>query len=257
MNESLDDLKRLLDGCSAEELLTLFDHVKERLPQHPQEKEWGVSADVILSAIARSTDLTKRGVRGIIAEAIFESHTLAGLKGWESVNVVGDHSYDFLIRSKGLEAKEIRIQVKLQRMKAQRPMLASEGNRHYPNDMHVVEVQKTRGGIDAKTKKDTRPYHFDEFDILAVNMQPSTRKWERFMFTVGRWLLPRNLEIDLIEKFQPVPDLANAVWTDNLETCIEWLAAGEEKRVLDIDLNLLNRRKKKRKRSKRRRKVRK
>jgi hypothetical protein len=257
MNESLDNLKQLLDRLSPEELLALFDQVKERLPQHPQEKEWGVSADVILSAIARSTDLTKRGVRGIIAEAIFGRHTLARLEGWESIDFMGDRPYDFLIRSKGPEAKEVRIQVKLQRMKEQRAMLASEGNRHYPSDMHVVEVQKTRGGIDAKTKKDTRPYHFDEFDILAVNMQPSSRNWERFMFTVGNWLLPRNPEAGLIEKFQPVPDLANAVWTDSLDTCIEWLAAGEEKRVLDIDLNLLKRRKKKRKGSKRRRKARK
>lgn len=257
MNESLDDLKRLLDRCSPEELSTLFDYVKGRLPQHPQEKEWGVSADVILSAISRSTDLTKRGVRGIIAEAIFERHTLAELTGWEALDFVGDRPYDFLIRSRTPEAKEVRIQVKLQRMKEQRPMLASEGNRHYPNTLHVVEVQKTRGGIDATTKKDTRPYHFGEFDILAVNMQPSTQKWERFMFTVGNWLLPRNPDAELIEKFQPVSDSANAVWTDNLETCIGWLIAGEQKRVLDIDLNLLKRRKKKRKRSKRGRKARK
>jgi hypothetical protein len=143
MSESLDNLKRLLDQCSNEEQTALLDYLKARLPEHPLEKEWGVGAEVILSAIARSSDLTKRGVRGIIAEAIFERQILGSLKAWEHVGFVDDRPYDFLIRSREAEHREARIQVKLQRMKSQRPMLASEANRHYPNDMYVVEVQKT------------------------------------------------------------------------------------------------------------------
>lgn len=242
MSESLENLKRLVTECSAEEQSALLDYLKARLPQHPLEKEWGVGADVILSAISRSSDLTRRGVRGIIAEAVFERNTLADLNGWDVVRFTDDRPYDFLIRSRGSNPKEVRIQVKLQRMKAQQPMLASEANRHYPNDMYVVEVQKTRGGIDLQTNEDTRPYRFGEFDVLAVNMHPSTRDWNRFLFTVSDWLIPRSPNAALIEIFQPVSRTPNDCWTDILATCLDWLAAGQQKKIFDIAPELLLRR---------------
>ncbi len=254
MTESLDTLKRLIDESTDEERAALLDYLKARLPQHPLEQEWGVGAEVILSAIARSSDLTKRGVRGIIAEAIFERNILPSLDEWEVVNFLDDRPYDFLIRSRKADRTEIRIQVKLQRMRRQQPMLASEANRNYPTDRYVVEVQKTRGGIDLQTNEDTRPYRFGEFDILAVNMHPSTRDWNKFLFTVDNWLIPRRENKALIEIFQPVPRAPNGVWTDRLEICLQWLTSGEKKRILDIAPALLRRRTKKRrtKRPKRR-----
>jgi hypothetical protein len=242
LSESLESVKRLVDECTAEDRTALLGYLKERLPGHPLEKEWGVDAEVILSAISRSSDLTKRGVRGIIAEAVFEKRVLAELKDWDVVSFVDDRPYDFLIRPKNHESREVRIQVKLQRMRHQQPMLASQANRHYPSDMYVVEVQKTRGGIDLQTNEATRPYRFHEFDILAVNMHPSTRDWNRFLFTVGNWLLPRTVDPNLIEIFQPVPSSANTFWSDRLATCLEWLLAGEQKRILNIDPALLMRR---------------
>jgi len=242
MTESIANLKRLLDECSDQERAALLDYLKARLPQHPLEREWGVGAEVILSAISRSSDLTKRGVRGIIAEAIFEQHVLTNLKGWEAMAFVDDRPYDFLIRSVEGEVREARIQVKLQRMRKQQPMLASEANRHYPNDMYVVEVQKTRGGIDLQTNEDTRPYRFGEFDILAVNMHPSTRDWNSFLFTLSNWLIPRSENDALIEIFQPIPRAPSAVWTDKIDVCLQWLAVGEQKRILDIAPDLLKRR---------------
>jgi len=242
MSESFDNLKLLVDQCSEEQRSALLDYLKVRLPQHPLEKEWGVGAEVILSAIARSSDLTKRGVRGIIAEAVFERNVLARLKDWETVSFVDDRAYDFLIRTKSKDARELRIQVKLQRMLKQQPMLASEAKRHYPKDMYVVEVQKTRGGLDPNTNEDTRPYRFGEFDILAVNLHPSTRDWNKFLFTLGSWLIPRSPDTSLMEIFQPVAVAPNDVWTDRLEICLEWLAAGKSKRILDIAPELLKRR---------------
>lgn len=211
MTESIDNLKRLLDECTNEERSALLDYLNARLPQHPLEKEWGVGAEVVLSAISRSSDLTKRGVRGIIAEAIFERNVLAGLKAWQVVNFPDVRPYDFLVRSRASGHQEVRIQVKLQRMRKQQPMLASEANRHYPNDMHVVEVQKTRGGIGLQTSEDTRPYRFGEFDVLAVNLHPSTRDWNNFLFTLSNWLIPRSENKTLIQIFQPVPRAPNAV----------------------------------------------
>lgn len=242
MSGSLKNIERLLDQCTADEQAAILDYLKARLPQHPLEKEWGVGAEVILSAISRSTDLTKRGVRGIIAEAIFDRHVVAGLDGWESVSFVGDMPYDFLLRSNTSPVREARIQVKLQRMTTQRPMLASEANRNYPSDHYVVEVQKTRGGIDTQTGEDTRPYRFGEFDILAVNMHPSTHDWNTFLYTLGKWLLPRHADASLIEIFEPVPKGPNDFWTDRLETCLQWLASTEDKRILDISPELLRHR---------------
>ena len=109
-------------------------------------------------------------------------------------------------------------------------MLASQANRHYPSEMYVVEVQKTRGGVDLQTNEDTRPYRFGEFDVLAVNMHPSTRNWNRFLYTVGNWLIPRSPNAGLIEIFQPVPRIANESWTDNLGTCLEWLGSGMQRK---------------------------
>ncbi|HEY6352311.1 MAG TPA: hypothetical protein VI636_23175 [Candidatus Angelobacter sp.] len=242
MSISFDEFKALIDQCTDEERAALFDYLKTRVPEHPLEKEWGVAADVILSAINRSSDLTKRGVRGIIAEAIFERHILSKLKDWEIVSFVDDRPYDFLIRHREIKGRAARIQVKLQRMKKQQAMFAVEANRHYPKDMYVVEVQKTRGGIDLQTNEDTRPYRFGEFDVLAVNMHPSTRDWSRFLFTLGGWLIPRSPNEALVEIFQPVPGAPNEFWTDDLDTALEWLAKGEKKRIFDIAPELLQRR---------------
>jgi hypothetical protein len=228
------DLKRLLDECSEQEQAELLEYLRDRAPQHSLEKEWGVRAEVILSAISRSSDLTKRGVRGIIAEAIFEKHILASLHGWDVLAFEDDRPYDFQIRSTSGELREARFQVKLQRTLRGQPMLASQASRRYPSTMYVVEVQKTRGGIDPKTKEGTRPYRFGEFDILAVNMHPSTREWTSFMFTLSNWLIPRRENPALIEIFQPVPRVPSDVWTDNVELCLQWLRDGKLKRILDI-----------------------
>ena len=124
----------------------------------------------------------------------------------------------------------------------QQAMFASQANRHFPDDMYVVEVKKTRGGIDPKTGEDTRPYRFGEFEILAVNMHPSTNDWHQFRFTVANWLLPRYEDQALIEIFQPVSREPNEFWTDRIEICLEWVDTGKQKRILDIAPELLERR---------------
>ena len=96
MSETLEAAKKFLAQCTDEERIILLDYLKERLPRHPLEQDWGVDSEVILSAISRSSDLTKRGVRGIIAEAIFERNVLGKLATWEAVNFVDDRPYDFL-----------------------------------------------------------------------------------------------------------------------------------------------------------------
>lgn len=245
MRESLEALEKLVDKCSTDELKALKTHLRTLLP-HPLESEWGIDADTILSAIRRSSDLTKRGVRGIIAEAVFEDAILPRLAvaGWEAVPLAGNLSYDALLRKGSLSA---RIQIKLQRLERGSPKLYYP--RHYEQgSLYVVEVQKTRSGektvaeefLGKGTKPatqspvtfKTRPYRFGDFDILAVNMHPSSGYWKDFRYTLGSWLLPRPQDKSLIEIFQPVAATPNNVWTDDLSTCLEWFETGEKRRVL-------------------------
>src|SRR5208283_4553066 len=77
----------------------------------------------------------------------------------------------------------------------------------------------------------TRPYRFGDFDILAVNMQPTTHAWADFRYTVGRWLIARGTNSRLIEIFQPVSLEPNEVWTDKLSVCLDWFRSSERRRV--------------------------
>ncbi len=138
------------------------------------------------------------------------------------------YPYDFLIERGG---QRVTIQVKMQRRekgvakpygpKLRKRLSCPSG------DLYVVEVQKTRTG--EENGEDTRPYRFGDFNILAVNMQASTGKWEDFMYTVGTWLIPRAQRPELIEIFQPVAKKQDACWTDDLNECIEWFRSGEKK----------------------------
>lgn len=241
MSESLETVKKLIEECSEVERNAVKLYLRQLAP-HPPESEWDVDADTILNAIDRASDLTKRGVRGIIAEAVFVNEVLPSLEysGWWPVEFYGDLSYDALLRK---NQREARIQVKLQRLEQGVPKL------YYPKYyekgiLFVVEVQKTRTGerttktilptVDAVVEtvaaapvvKQTRPYSFGDFDILAVNMHPSMRNWRCFRYTVASWLIPRVADPKLIEIFQPVSAVANEVWTDNLATCLQWLEDG-------------------------------
>lgn len=223
-----EKIMKQLEECSEQEQRLIFDYLRQRFPIHPIEKQLNSSAEVILEAIARASNLTLRGIRGIIAEAAFKQNVVNKLSGWADKTPPGDSPYDFLL-SKG--KNHVRIQVKMQRLKSQRPMLASEGYRSLSPDKYVVETQRTRGGKDKATNTDTRPYKFGEFDILAVSLHPSTGNWNDFLYTVADWLLPREDNDRLLLKFQPVPKAANMEWTDDLMQCIEWFREGRRQRI--------------------------
>jgi len=232
MSRLTDEACRLIEQASEDERRIILAYIRERVPIHPLEGEWNTTAEEILTAIARSADITLRGMRGILAEAIFEKRLIPQVEanGWEAVKVVGEQSYDFLLQR---GQAQVKIQVKLQRRENGVPKeyasRSRAGLKCPTGTIHVVEVQKTRGGeIDGEK---TRPYRFGDFDILAVNLHPSTGDWERFAFTVGSWLLPRKGDATLIEIMQPVCATPDEYWTDDLGTCIEWFLAGNKKRL--------------------------
>ncbi|EOY2410899.1 hypothetical protein ACP1PL_004301, partial [Yersinia enterocolitica] len=67
------DFTALLNSLTPEEQHMLFKQLRGRIPIHHLEQQWNISAEFILEAIARSQDITKRGVRGIIAELCFDT----------------------------------------------------------------------------------------------------------------------------------------------------------------------------------------
>lgn len=158
----------------------------------------------------------------------FEIEVVEHLEGWHKVTPQGDLPYDFLLDDgQGV----VRVQVKLQRSLAHRPMWAREAYRFLPGDMYVVETQRTRRGSNKKTGSSTRPYRFGEFDLLAVAMYPSTHKWNTFMYTVADWLLPGRTDPSEILKFQPVVTLPNDDWTHDFHTAVGWLRSGLQKKI--------------------------
>jgi excisionase family DNA binding protein len=239
----LEEIRQLLERCSLEQRQNLFKQLREEFAIHSLEKEFHAPAELILEAIARAPDISKRGVRGLIAEAAFEIYVVHALHGWVSLPVPNEASYDFQLHdSQGT----VRVQVKTQRRKSEqvthlsetiteyRPMTARDASRSLPAHMYVVETQRTRGGKNAAGEA-TRPYRFDEFDILAVSMYPSTQDWKTFMYTVMRWLLPRSEDDRLLQVFQPVSAHPDNVWTDDFATCVEWLRSREQRTVLRSD----------------------
>jgi hypothetical protein len=241
MSETIEAVKDFIDHCSEGERRTLSEYLRRRLPRHPLEERWDIDAETILTAIYRSPDLTQRGVRGILAEAVFERDILPSVEklGWHVLATPeGDLPYDFLL---GREAQRATIQVKLQRTEQGQPKQYHP--KRFARELYVVEVQKTRSGrkrrrepTRARSSADesTRPYRFGDFDILAVNMQPTTHKWADFRYTVSSWLIPRGSNSRLIEIFQPVSLDPNEIWTDRLDVCLEWLRRGERRKMRQL-----------------------
>ncbi len=163
----------------------------------------------------------------MLEESAFDVNVVGRLEGWRSLPTPKDPPYDFLLDD-GLGT--IKIQVKLQRSKADRPMMASEGNRRFSSKMYVVETQRTRGGK-SREGEDTRPYRFGEFDILVVAMQASSHDWNHFLYTVGNWLIPRPDDERLLSKFQRVPQGPNQDWTVDFITCVSWFRSPLKKTI--------------------------
>ena len=230
----VDDIKALLALCTPEERLQVFRLLRQEFNIHPLEDTLHTKAEVILEAFGRATDLTLRGIRGIIAEAAFSVDVVSGLNGWKDVAKPGDHPYDCLLQD---QVGQIRVQVKMQRLRDHRPMMANEGYRFLPQDMFVAETQRTRGGTDAKGEK-TRPYRFGEFDVLAVALHPSTHNWSDFMYTVANWLIPDPKHGGCLLKFQPVSPTENEDWTMDFLKCVAWFRGGKQKQICARSVNL-------------------
>ena len=174
----VEQIKKLLEACTVDQRREIFKYLRGEFRIHPIESQLNAEAELILEAIARSSDLTQRGIRGVIAEAAFETYVVNKLQGWDKLPLEGNSPYDFLLKD---ARGQVRVQVKMQRLKDHRPMMANQAYKWLPSDKYVVETQRTRGGVDKTTGEGTRPYRFEEFDVLAVSTHPSTNDWASFI----------------------------------------------------------------------------
>jgi hypothetical protein len=218
---NLQEIKRLIDECSEEQCRDVLQYIRQRLDIHPLERQLNCSAEIILESIARAADITIRGIRGIITEVAFKHEIVDQLGGWRDITPIGELPYDFLLTD---GTRQVNIQVKMQRKQKQVPLVRRGQWR--------VETQRTRSGT--KGGEQTRPYRFGKFDILAVSLQPSTGNWNRFMYTVGTWLIPRTTDAGLIRVMQPVSMTPDDDWTDNLEACIGWHFSGRTRTIKEF-----------------------
>ena len=124
----------------------------------------------------------------MIADAAFRTFVVASLKshGWRDVTPEGNFAYDYKLDD---GQGPVTVQVKLQRSERCAPVVKNGAKYGFAPEVFMTETQQTRTGTDGEDNQ-TRPYRYGEFDILAVSMQPSTGKWDRYMYTFGRWLLP-------------------------------------------------------------------
>jgi hypothetical protein len=228
---NLDTIRELLAKCSPEERAALFRELRAVHQIHEFEAIIGAPAEMILEAVHRAPELTRRMLRGVIADAAFRTFAVAALEphGWRNVTPEGNFAYDYKLDD---GAGPVTVQVKLQRSERGAPVV-KDGTRYgFTGTVFMTETQKTRTGTDGEDNQ-TRPYRYGEFDILAVSMQPSTGKWDRYMYTVGRWLLPGRTEGEMAT-LQPVEMSAGTFWTDDFRTAAQWFRSADEgKRMKD------------------------
>ena len=222
--DTLQAIRVALAAVSSDDRRRIFQDLRKEFPIHELERKWNAPSEVVLEAIARATDLTQRGLRGVIAEAAFAQTVVVPLlsAGWTDDTPAGDIPFDFRLNDK---LRTVKVQVKNQRNEKQVPKLWKKQPYVY-----VAETQKTRSGKD-KAGNETRPYRFGEFDILAVCLHHSTNDWSRFLYTVGNWLLPRENDKKLISVFQPVDPKAGADWTTDFAKAVSWHRSATKKTI--------------------------
>ena len=234
-DQDLEAIRSLLARCTDEDRRAVFDDLRKTIQLHQLEVAFGAPAEVILEAIHRAPELTRRMLRGVVADAAFATMVVPSLRrrGWNDVTPEGNFSFDHkLADARG----SVTVQVKLQRSEKGLPVVTTGSKYGLAAGMFMVEPQKTRSGTrrgigDAsEAAKKTRPYRYGDFDILAVSLQPSCGDWSKFRYTVGDWLLPGK-EPNEIATYQPVAMTPDDDWTDDFDEVAGWLRSGKGKRV--------------------------
>lgn len=216
---SVERIIEALKGLSQEERRQVLEslRIEHQVTIHTIESAWKIRAEAILEAIYSSPDLTQRGVRGVLAEAVFRTDVVPTLAGWQSIPFEGEQAYDLMLRD---STGDVRVQVKNQRRERQQPKVDARLTQATGSTVYVVETQRTRNGQAATESGDmeaTRPYRFGEFDVLAVCLQPSSGNWSDFIYCASKRLVARPTDTKLLAVMQPVHLDGSRGWTRSLD----------------------------------------
>ena len=223
---TVEEILDVLRKKSSEERLKVVSELRGEF-LHKLEKEWSVRFEAILDAIARASDLTQRGVRGVLAESVFVVQALPNaLKGSDWIQIdspPGNESFDAVVEHKETKQR-VRIQVKTQRREAHKKTKVVGPKQS--KGKWIVEVQKTRKG--EKGGQKTRPYRFTDFDVIAVCKWASTDDWANFSYCLSKDLLPGKKDASVIYTYQPIPKdddktkkIEDKHWSSNLIELLE------------------------------------
>lgn len=229
----LTTIRELIAQCSPEERAALFRELRAAHQIHEFEAVIGAPAEMILEAVHRAPELTRRMLRGVIADAAFRTFTVPAVAphGWRDVTPPGNFAFDYKLDD---GAGPVKVQVKLQRSERGSPVVKNGARYGFGPEVFMTETQKTRAGTDGEENQ-TSLYRYGEFDILAVSMQPSTGKWDRYMYTLGRWLLPGKQEGEMAT-LQPVTMEPGEFWTDDFRTAARWFRAEDGGKRMKLTL---------------------
>ena len=214
---SLEDVRAMLARMDDEERRGVLRLLREdhKVSIHQIEADWKTTAEAILEAIHAAPDLTQRGIRGVLAEAIFRTVVVPRLAGWVAIDFEGDLPYDLLMDPANGDPP-LKVQVKNQRRERGEPKTDAKLSSQCGFPVYVAETQRTRTGKKAGQdggEQATRPYRFGEFDILAVCLQPSSGEWEDFIYCPAHRLLPRPTDPALLAVMQPILTNETRGWT--------------------------------------------
>jgi hypothetical protein len=228
MRKSVNVIKELLDGCSDQD-----------------RDEWKGHAQTVLGAV-RASHPTRRGVNSAIAAAFFESSALPELSdlGWNR-SATSLRRVPFTLAIERNE-QSVRILIAIVQLDAGKPR-----RKYIPGgeeDLFVVQLQKnlrralvgsaaslagTNGNYPQATDI-TRAYAFNDFDVLAVSMQPVTRSWADFRYALAAQLVPRDDQPTRIAQSQVVPLKSSDSWTDYLPACLNRLCGWTGGEVFEV-----------------------
>src|SRR5690606_16123368 len=107
--------------CSPEERTLLFRQLRKTQVIHEFEEVIGAPAEMILEAVHRAPELTRRMLRGVIADASFRTFIIPTLqkRGWEDITPPGNFAYDYMLKD---DQGPLKVQVKLQRSERGAPV---------------------------------------------------------------------------------------------------------------------------------------
>lgn len=224
----LETVRNLMSQCSPEDRRAVFLELRATHQIHEFEQVIGAPAEMILEAVHRAPELTRRMLRGVVGDAAFRTYVVPALSPtWSDATEEGNFPYDYRMRD---ALGDVTVQVKLQRSEKGAPVVRRD-RYGFGADVFIVETQKTRTGSDGDEK--TRPYRYGEFDVLAVSMQPSTGSWKEFRYTLGRWLIPGKRAGE-IATLQPVAMSRNGYWTYDFSVAAGWFRAADARKQMTV-----------------------